>query len=114
MAKNPENSIRRVTPPELCKIFNDEQYAGRVERGELLLIVKKSRPTRMTNIQNYIPGTESQEIHISDNDGNLLVKAHRFLRPDMKLAASGLIDPKRIFLNGEWIGLVSPEKPQDD
>ena len=88
-------------------MFNEAEYAKRVEDGELTLIVKKSRITKMTHIRNYVPGTESQELHIVNKTGDLLVKAHRFLRPDGELAASGLIDPKRIYDNGEIVGLAS-------
>jgi hypothetical protein len=111
MQAKPPNIVQRVTSAELCRIFNEERYAERVEEGELTLVVKKSRITKMQEIRDWIPHTESQEIHILDKDNNLLVKAHRFLRPDGKLAASGLIDPKRIFLNGKLYGLASPEEP---
>jgi hypothetical protein len=91
-------------------MFNDARYAERVKSGELQLVVKKSRITNMTYIRNYIPGTESQELHILTMDGTLLVKAHRFLRPDGQLAASGLIDPKRIYDNGEIVGIKDPDE----
>jgi hypothetical protein len=70
--------------------------------------IKKSRVSAMTEIQNWVPGTESQEVHFFDGDNNLVAKAHRFLRPDGRLAASGLVDPKRVFKDGKWFGLVSP------
>ncbi len=90
-------------------MFNEGRYAERVASGDLLLVVKKSRLTEMTQIRNYVPGTESQEVHITNRDGELLVKAHRFLRPDGKLAASGLIDPKRIYKDGEWFALIAQD-----
>jgi hypothetical protein len=109
MERKPHNHLRRVTSAELRKIFNEGQYTERVATGKLRLIVKKSRVTQMTEIKTWIPGTESQELHFLDKAGEIVVKAHRFLRPDGQLAASGLVDPKRIFLNGEWYGLNSPE-----
>ena len=63
----------------------------------------------MTYIKNWMPGTESQEIHFIDADNNVVAKAHRFMRPDGKLAASGMIDPKRVFSDGKLYGLSSPE-----
>jgi hypothetical protein len=90
-------------------MFNEGQYTERAATGELKLIVKKSRVTQRTEIRNWVPGTESQELHFLDQSGELLVKAHRFLRPDGELAASGLVDPKRIYQDGQWYGLESPE-----
>jgi hypothetical protein len=90
----PENIVTRVDPAELCRIFNEGRYVERVERGELRMIVKKTRIAQMTHIRNWIPGTESQELHFLDADNNVVAKAHRFLRPDGKLAASGMVDPK--------------------
>ena len=73
------------------------------------MVVKKTRVTQMIYIRNWIPGTESQEIHFLDANDNVVAKAHRFLRPDGKLAASGMIDPKRVFSEGKWYALVSPD-----
>jgi hypothetical protein len=90
-------------------MFNIGRYTERAASGELILIVKKSRLCLDSAIRNWIPGTESQELHFVDNNTNLLARAHRYLRPDGLLAASGMIDPKRLFENGQWYGLVSPE-----
>ena len=86
-------------------MFNDGKYTERAAAGEFRIVVAKSRVTQMTHIRNWVPGTESQEIHFLDSKGDIVVKAHRFLRPDGQLAASGLVDPKRIFLNGEIFAL---------
>ena len=72
------------------------------------MVVKKTGIAQMTYIKNWIPGTQSQELHFLDADNNLVAKAHRFLRPDGKLAASGMVDPKRVFSAGKWYGLASP------
>ena len=92
-------------------MFNEGQYVARTFTGELQFIIKKSRPTQMPEIRNWIPGTQSQEIHFLDKENNLIVRAHRFWRPDGFLAASGMIDPKAIFLNGEWFRLVTRDEP---
>jgi hypothetical protein len=93
----------------LCQIFNNGQYVERAGRGELTIVVKKTRIAQMTHIRNWTPGTQSQELHFLDADNNVVAKAHRFLRPDGNLAASGMIDPKRVFSEGKWYGLVSPD-----
>jgi hypothetical protein len=112
MARSPDNIVTRLDHPELCKLFNDGGFLEKVASGELTLIVKKSRITKMTDIRNWIPGTESQEVHLVDANNNLVVKAHRFLRPDGQLAASGMLDPKRVFVGGKFYALKSPE-PED-
>lgn len=92
-------------------MFNEGRYAERAEPGgDLRMIVKKSRITEMTYIRNWVVGTESQEVHFLDQNDNVVAKAHRFLRPDGLLAASGKIDPKRLFENGKWYALTNPEK----
>jgi hypothetical protein len=107
--KGPDNIVTRVDAVELCRIFNEGQYVEKAARGELQMIVKKSRDAQMTFIRNWVPGTQSQEVHFLDADNNLVAKAHRFLRPDGTLAASGMVDPKRVFSDGKWYGLVSPD-----
>lgn len=94
---------------ELCRIFNEGGYVEKAERGELRMIVKKSRISAWTHIRNWMPGTESQELEFRDADDNVVAKGHRFLRPDGKLAASGMIDPKRVYSQGKWYGLRSPD-----
>ncbi len=66
----------------------------------------------MDHIRNWTEGTESQEVYLMDKDNNPVVKGHRFLRPDGQLAASGMLDPKRIWINGVIYALKSPE-PKD-
>jgi hypothetical protein len=110
--RSPDNSVIHLDAPALCKLFNEGGFLEKVESGELRMIVKKTRITLMTFIRNWVPGTESQEIHLLDIHGNLIVKAHRFLRPDGKLAASGMLDPKRILIEGKIYGLKGPE-PED-
>ena len=107
--QSPNNIVVHLDAPALCKLFNEGGFLEKVESGELRMIVKKTRITQMTHIRNWVPGTESQEIHLLDTDDNVIVKAHRFLKPDGKLAASGMLDPKRIFIEGKIYGLKGPE-----
>jgi hypothetical protein len=90
-------------------MYNDGRYTERVESGELTMKIKRSNPCLDSKIQNWIEGTLSQEIRIYDSLDNLLVRAHRYIRPDGKLAASGLVDPKRIFDGGKWYALPTAE-----
>ena len=72
----------------------------RWESGELELKVDASRPARNETIRGWVPGTLSQNVIFVDNADNLIAKAHRYLKPDGTLAASGLYDPKRVLHRG--------------
>lgn len=50
---------------------------------------------------NEPAGTRSEEVHYFNREtGEEVARVHRFVRPDGTLAASGLPDPKRAFVNG--------------
>jgi len=100
MSKSPYSHSIRVNEWDLRKIFNEDRYTERGESGELRVEIKRSRKVLTDKVRNWVPGTLSQEVRYYDQDGLLLAKAHRYLRPDGKLAASGLIDPKRVFRDG--------------
>jgi len=61
-------------PIELRRIFNEDRFVERAERGELRMIVKKTRAARMTEIRNWVEGAESQEIHFLDARNNMVAK----------------------------------------
>jgi hypothetical protein len=79
----------------MCKRFNEGRYWERVLSGELDFDVLESRPSTM--LPNETLPIESQMISISSKDGRELARAHRFLRSDGTIAASGKPDPKRLF-----------------
>jgi hypothetical protein len=81
-------------------IFNRGRFAERVRSGELRCEVKRSKEVFDESLTNWIPGTLPQELRYYDQDNNLVAKTHRYLRPDSKLAASGLEDPKRVVEDG--------------
>lgn len=91
----------RVSETELRKLFNDnylpligtKRIVERVMRGA------GRHPSLPLAKEPYC--TESQEVSYSDPaTGDELARAHRYLRPDGKIGASGLPDPKRVFVNG--------------
>lgn len=104
MQRKPQNIIRRVSVEELRRLFNEGRYTERVAAGELTMAVKCGADAP-TEIQGWIPDTKSEEVRIYDRDNNLLVRGHRYMRPGGIIAASGLIDPKRMFINGEHVRL---------
>jgi hypothetical protein len=94
---------------QLREVFNQARIVERAAAGELRMQVDESRPARNTAIRGWVPGTLSQNVLFLDANGNLIAKAHRFLRPDGTLAASGMYDPKRVLHNGRYLILAVPE-----
>jgi hypothetical protein len=87
-----------VSAAELRQKFNDHDFAGRVQRGELTAHVLSERiPQPMP--PHLQPGTRSQIIAYRDANGVQVAVVHQYLQPDNTLGASGRPDPKRIILN---------------
>lgn len=79
-------------------MFNEGGYVERVRKGELTeVIVHSGIPNPVIGLP---AGTKSQMISYRDENGEEVARAHRFLKPDGTIGASGLADPKRIFKNG--------------
>jgi hypothetical protein len=77
--------------------FNNGQFLKRVKSGELVIYVKKSshpsQPPKGEPICTY-----SQIVYYYTLTGDPIAVVHQYLRPDGSLGASGLPDPKRLFL----------------
>jgi hypothetical protein len=87
----------------------------RVNSDDLRIEIGRSKPVPAErNIRNWIPGTMSQSIKYFDRNNALIAKAHRYLRPDGLLAASGMADPKRVLLNGTYYILDDPNRRSGD
>lgn len=85
--------------------FNRGRYYERVLSGELSTRVKDTHPTRTKANEPYCTRTQQ----VSYLQGGLEVaRVHQYLRPDGKIGASGLPDPKRIFENGIMYRLRMP------
>lgn len=89
------------------EVFNQQRLVERVEAGELSIVVDESRPARNSSIRGWMHGTLSQSVLFLDSNGVLLAKAHRYLRPDGQLAASGKYDPKRVLWQGKYLILAA-------
>jgi hypothetical protein len=92
--------IERVTEEELRKLFNDN-YLPKIQAGQIQEKVLRGggrHPSLPLANEPYC--TESQVVSYIDPSSNQEVaRAHRYLRPDGTIGASGLPDPKRVFLN---------------
>jgi hypothetical protein len=93
--------IQRITETELRKLFNDH-YLDRINAGEIREIVLRGaerHPSPMLANEPYC--TRSQEVsYIDPATDDEVARAHRYLRPDGTIGASGRPDPKRVKHNG--------------
>src|SRR5574337_561934 len=90
--------IEKVSPEEIQRVYAEADYEGRVQRGELVVsIIDDNHPSR-TKAREPIC-TRSQMIQYRRRRDNVvLVLAHRYLRRDGTIGASGKPDPKKIYL----------------
>lgn len=73
-------------------MFQADSIEARAAAGDLSIVVLKSHPARSELKMD--PGTVSQLIAYVDSAGTHVAVAHRYLKPDGTLAASGRPDPK--------------------
>jgi hypothetical protein len=93
MAADP--SVNRVSTAELRLLFETGHFAERITSGELIEILEsEGRPSPRSG-EPY--GTRSQIIAYMTREGRIVLRLHRYLRPDGTLGASGKPDPKYIF-----------------
>ncbi len=97
----------RVTQEELRHLFN-ERYLEKISTGAIVAKVMRGagrHPSLILASEPYC--TESQEVSYIDVATNHEVaRAHRYLRPDGTIGASGLPDPKRVFYDGVLYRMV--------
>jgi len=96
MSKPP---IKRVSPDELRKMFNDGEYWEKVKEGTLRAELRKS--SHPSSPRARVPFcTRSQYLVYVDNNGKKVAGVHQYRKPDGKLGASGRPDPKELFIKG--------------
>ena len=105
-----KNQIEWVSKDIIRQIFNEKKLFEQAQTGQLVMYVKRnSHPTNPPP-----PGeplcTWSQIIYYYTHDGNPVAIVHQYLRPDGTLGASGLPDPKRIFIEGRIVSTHTEKK----
>src|SRR5262245_4889386 len=83
-----------VSTATLRAMFEEDRIEARHAAGELSIVILKSHDARPELLM--IPGTLSQLVAYVDGRGNHVAVAHRYLKPDGTLAASGRPDPKTL------------------
>lgn len=91
-----------MTSAELREIFNAE-VLPRINSGELIEAVEGDGPP--SRKCGEPPGTRSQIVAYRERGGRKVAVAHRYLRPDETLGASGLPDPKQVLHRGTLYAL---------
>ncbi len=91
--------IRYVPAIELRRLFNALHLTEAVETGTFTIQVKKDRHPSPPKAQEPVC-TRSQAVSYLDAEGNQVAVAHRYLRQDGSIGASGRPDPKWILHEG--------------
>lgn len=102
--------VEGVSESIIRKIFNEGQFYDKVLSGEFSTIVKKSRaPKKLPGGEP--PDTQSQIVYYYNSKNQPVAIVHQYLRPDGTIGASGLPDPKRVFLPDRivYVSAVSPK-----
>lgn len=86
---------QRVTADIIRQHFNESQVLERAESGQL--VVETGRDSHRAPPGEPIC-TKSQMVYYKTPNGDLAAVAHQYLRPDGTIGASGLPDPKCLFL----------------
>jgi hypothetical protein len=93
MESQPAERVERVSNRELRRLFEALGYADLVASGALSESVTfDSHPT--PNKANEPVCTRSQLLAYRDSGDRVVVRIHRYLRPDGTIGASGRPDPK--------------------
>jgi len=91
---------KRVTPPEIQRMFNSQCFFERVKSGELRAILMTDKhPSPPSSGQPLC--THSQTLAYLDANDQEVARVHQYKRPDGKIGATGRPDPKRIFVDGK-------------
>ena len=103
--------LLQVSDTTLRRIFNTH-YLGRVNSGELKAeVLREGHPSPPLAGEPFC--TKSQLLAYRDKDGNLIAKAHRYLRPDGTIGLSGKPDPKTLLHKGILYTVAVSPKPEN-
>ena len=90
--------------------FNRGKYWERAFNGEFIQVVVAQGQPQPEIAAKEPPGTVSQIVSYRDSNNDEVARVHQYLRPDGKVGASGLPDPKRLFEDGTVYRLIRKAK----
>ena len=89
----------KTSARELRAVFN-AYVLPRLHNEDLIELAEPA--TLASTAAGQPSGTLSQRVRYLDENG-VVARAHRFVRPDGELGASGLPDPKAVLFEGQWL-----------
>lgn len=91
--------IKYVSETELRQIFNEQaRCVERAEAGELTMeILADNHPSKPKAREPFC--TRSQLVVYKDRQKRVMARAHRYMRQDGTIGASGKPDPKQVLYN---------------
>lgn len=112
MSLSPEDRpVEWVTVAIIRQLFREQGYLKRLMSGELVARIAKSRhPHHPPKGEPHC--TQSQALFYYSADGKPRAVVHQYLRPDGTIGASGLPDPKRLFLDDRIVSVRSPPRSE--
>lgn len=101
-----EPLVEWVTPDIIRYHFNKCQIFEKMKSGEYHTNLRRdSHPENIGGREPYC--TRSQIVFYYDLENNLVAVVHQYLRLDGTLGASGLPDPKWLYINNRILALRS-------
>jgi hypothetical protein len=90
---------KKIEDNELRNLFNQANYWGQVQSGELSATVEKSKhPAPPAANQPFC--TSSQIVYYWDGSGQRVAVVHQYLKADGTIGGSGRPDPKYLLHEG--------------
>jgi hypothetical protein len=97
--KNDPRPIEQVPASIIRRFFNEGQFYQSAINGDLTTVLRPGGSRHLKKLPENIPYcSHSQIIVYLDADGETVALAHQYLLPDGSIGASGLPDPKLLFL----------------
>jgi hypothetical protein len=93
----------RVTAQQIRQRFNEGRYLERAERGELEQAMRLDKPLSpvVCHAKGYPLGTRKQLVEYFDGEVRVAM-VHQVVLPDGTIGASGLPDPKLLYVEGVY------------
>ena len=100
--------IKRITPEEMRKRFNEGGYWEKVLKGEWTVHTLESRISDALTDETVEITSVMLSYH--NKNGVEVARVHQYMRPDQSIAASGRPDPKRLVQDGFLYRLIKIPK----
>lgn len=101
--------VEAVSARVLRRLFNAGRIHERAEAGEFeIRILKSGHPSPARSGQPFCTRSQMLAYHVPN--GKRIALAHRYLRPDGTIGASGRPDPKRLLQDDKIFAVIEAEK----